>query len=151
MIGRILSKLQSDIRKAVVPPPVPDLYRYYSREDCLQGRDKQYPLTPELEANLVKLLTAINTVVDAYGKVPIITSFYRPGHWNVAAGGAKASAHLTCQAVDFADPDGKFDAWCVKNIALLKSVGLRLESPKYTVGWVHLDLKGTPGHIFIPY
>lgn len=53
---------------------------------------------------------------------------------------AMGSSHLYGAAVDIADPDGKFAAWCVKNKAKLIECGLWMEDPKYTPGWVHLQI-----------
>jgi len=121
-----------------------------SREEVLMGRDKEFPLTPEQEKNLANLLTALNKLRAAYGKPMRITSGYRPGKYNVAAGGAKKSSHLTCEACDFADPDGKLDAWCLINLPLLEECGLYLEHPMNTVGWCHLQTRPTKNRVFVP-
>ncbi len=115
------------------------------------GRDKEFPLSPQLETNLFNLLIALNLVRKAYGKPMKVSSGYRPGHYNTAAKGAKASAHLSCEACDFSDPDGALDAWCMANLPLLASLNLRLESPKHTIGWCHLDTRGNGKKVvFIP-
>lgn len=123
-----------------------------SRDEILMGRDKEYPLTPQLEKNLTHLLDVLNQVRAKYGKPMIVTSGYRPGKYNKAAGGAKASAHLSCEACDFADPTGALAKWCLENLPLLKSLGLRMESPASTRGWIHLDSRYKPGTnvVFIP-
>ena len=114
-----------------------------TREEILMGRDKQYPLTPELEANLTKLIGAVNKFRAAYGKPLTVSSGYRPGAFNSAAGGAKASNHMICLAVDFKDADGAIDAFAVEcdKKGLLKAWGLWLEHPDSTPGWCHLDIK----------
>lgn len=111
-----------------------------TREEILMGRDKQFPLTSELEANLARLLTAVNAVRKAYGKPMVVSSGYRPAHFNTAAGGAKRSAHMICMAVDFRDPNGEIDKWCDENQDLLESLGLWQEHPDATKGWCHLDI-----------
>lgn len=121
-----------------------------TREEVLMGRDKEYPLTPELEANLTKLLVALNKFRAAYGKPMIVTSGYRPGHYNKNAGGSKRSSHLTCQACDFADPTGGLAAYCIENIELLAEIGLWLESPARTKGWIHLQIRPTVNRVFEP-
>lgn len=123
-----------------------------SRDEVLMGRDAQYPLTPELEANLTDLLERLNKVRAAYGKPMSVSSGYRPGTFNTAAGGAKNSSHLTCQACDFHDSDGALDKWCVENVDFLTHVGLFLEDPTSTLGWTHLSNKApASGHtIFKP-
>jgi uncharacterized protein YcbK (DUF882 family) len=112
-----------------------------TKKEILMGRDKDYPLTKELEENLDKLHKALNKFRVAYGKPLIVTSGYRPGHHNDNAGGAKKSAHMECLAVDFRDTDGAVDKFCVENQKLLEDLGLWLEHPDHTPGWCHLDLK----------
>lgn len=52
---------------------------------------------------------------------------------------AMGSCHLYGCAVDVADSDGKIAEWCMRNKAKLVECGLWMESPKYTVGWVHFQ------------
>lgn len=111
-----------------------------TREEILMGRDKEQPLTPELESNLAALLKAVNVIRKAYGKPMIVSSGYRPGAYNTAAGGAKKSNHMICKAVDFKDPNGDLDKWCSENQDLLESLGLWQEHPDATKGWCHLDI-----------
>jgi uncharacterized protein YcbK (DUF882 family) len=123
-----------------------------SEAEVLMGRDKQFPLTPELRTNLLQLMIAINLVRDLYGKPMQISSGYRPAAANAAAGGAPKSCHLTCQAVDIADPDNKFRKWCLLNLDILEQAGLYMESPIATPTWVHLQTRPPKSgrRIFIP-
>jgi hypothetical protein len=121
-----------------------------SRAEVLMGREKEYPLTPELEKNLTHLLTALNMFRTAYGKPMLVSSGYRPGKYNVAAHGATHSSHLTCEACDFADADGSLDAFCLANIPLLEKCGLWLEAPGMTPGWCHLQIRPVIHRVFIP-
>lgn len=126
-----------------------------TRDEVLKGRDKDYPLTPELEQNLEQLLDAVNKLRKEYGKPFVITSGYRPGHYNKSARGAKKSAHMSCQAVDIRDTDGEIAKWCLANLHLLIEAGLYMESPFYTheppgARWVHLQTRPTKNRVFIP-
>lgn len=121
-----------------------------TREEILQGRDKEYPLSPTLEYNLGQLFHAINCVRRTFGKPMVVSSGYRPGKYNVAAHGAPSSAHLTCEAIDIADPSGEVDAWCLAHLPLLETLGLWLESPDHTPGWCHLDIRPRAVRVFIP-
>lgn len=112
-----------------------------SREEVLMGRDKDYPLTPELEKNLTKLLEALNKFRKIYGKPLIVSSGYRPGEYNKKAGGAKNSAHLTCEAVDFHDSDDKIKEFVVKNPKILEDCSLFMEDPSKTDNWIHLQIR----------
>lgn len=131
---------------------LPDGRKYLiTHDEVLMGRDKEFPLTPQLEANLEKLVETLNYIRYDYGKPMVVSSGYRPGYYNTKAGGAKASAHLTCEACDFKDGDGALDAWCLKNVDKLKKYGLRIESPDHTKGWCHLDTRYKGGNpVFIP-
>jgi hypothetical protein len=121
-----------------------------TREEILQGRDKEYPLSQELEANLTGLLAAVNQFRSIYGKPLLVSSGYRPGRFNKAAGGAKGSFHLVCKAVDFQDADGKLKEYCVHNLLVLEACGLWMEAPERTPTWVHLDIHPRTNRIFRP-
>lgn len=121
-----------------------------ARDEILMGRDKEFPLSPELEANLAKLLVALNKFRALYGKPMTVSSGYRPGYYNEQAKGAKNSNHIICQACDFADHDGFLDAYCMHNQGLLEQCGLWLESPEHTNGWCHLDISPRKNRVFIP-
>jgi hypothetical protein len=110
-----------------------------TRDEILMGRDKLFPLSSELEANLHKLLGAINKFREKYGHPLFVSSGYRPGFFNAAAGGAKKSNHMICLAVDFKDPYGTLDAFCMENPDILEDCGLWQEHPDSTPGWCHLQ------------
>ena len=109
-----------------------------SRKEILMNRDEEYPLTPEMEDNLSKLLEAVNKLRTLYGKPMYVSSGYRPGKYNEAAGGAKKSAHLVCKAVDFKDVNEELETWITDEI--LEQCGLWREDPEKTKGWVHVDI-----------
>lgn len=110
-----------------------------TRAEILMDRDKIAPLNADLQANLERLLLALNKFRLKYGKCMFVTSGYRPTAINKAAGGAKQSNHLICLACDFADADGSLDAYCMQHLDLLKECGLWLEHPDSTPGWCHLQ------------
>lgn len=119
-----------------------------TRKEILMGRDSEYPLTPELEENLAKLLESVNKLRNLYGKPMIVSSGYRPGKYNKAAGGAKKSSHLTCEAVDFRDIDKKLKDFCTEKI--LKECNLYMEHPDHTESWCHVQIRPTKNRIFRP-
>ena len=121
-----------------------------THSEILMGRDKESPLSPEQKANLDRLVVAVNIIRQAYNRPMKVSSGYRPGVYNLKAGGAKRSAHLTCEAVDFGDVDGQLAAWCTKNVQLLEKAGLYMENSEFTPGWVHLQTRTTTNRIFIP-
>jgi uncharacterized protein YcbK (DUF882 family) len=123
-----------------------------TRDEVLMGRDKEFPLTPELEANLAKLLTALNKYRAIYGSPMLVSSGYRPGHYNRDAGGAAHSSHVVCLACDFHDSDGQLKAWVAANLHVLEDCGLYMEDPTHTKTWLHLTVQAPKsGHrVFIP-
>jgi len=121
-----------------------------TRDEILMNRDAEFPLTPELEANLANLLIALNKFREIYGIPMIVTSGYRPGHYNTDAGGAANSPHITCEACDFHDPDGAIDTYCTHNLNVLIECGLYLENPPDTIGWSHLQVRPTINRVFLP-
>lgn len=125
-------------------------YKYFTREEYTKGRDKAAPLDSIQEVNLDELLTVMDKFRESYGKALVTSSGYRPSNINAAVGGSKKSSHLTCQAVDFVDKDGSLAKFCLENMELLEELGLYLENPSYTKGWVHLQTKKTKNNPFIP-
>lgn len=117
-----------------------------TKKEILMGRDVEYPLTEELEKNLEKLLEAVNKLRSKYGKPMIVSSGYRPGKYNVAAKGAKNSAHLTCEAVDFKDADGELKKFCTDEV--LEECGLYMEHPDNTPTWLHVQIRETKNRVF---
>ena len=53
---------------------------------------------------------------------------------------AMGSSHLYGAAVDISDPVGNLAKWLTINSQLLTYNGLWMEDPKYTKGWVHLQI-----------
>ena len=123
-----------------------------SAQEILMGRDAQFPLDDACKKNLAKLLTAVNRFRAFYGKPLVVSSGYRPGGFNKAAGGAKKSNHMVCLAVDFRDTDGAIDAYCMQHLDILEQCGLYLESPDHTPGWCHLQVVAPKSgkRVFLP-
>jgi len=121
-----------------------------TRDEVLMGRDKTDPLTPEMEANLAKLLNAFRAT---YGKPMSVSSGYRPPSVNAKIpNAAKKSSHMTCEACDFVDRDGALDSFCLKHLDLLEKCGLYLEHPDDTPNWCHLQIRrpGSGNRVFKP-
>lgn len=119
-----------------------------TREEILMGRDTQYPLSNEHALNLRVLLARLNYLRTDWGRPMVVSSGYRPGHYNKLAGGATKSTHLSCEAVDIRDPKGELAAWLTPE--RLVHYGLYMENPSYTKGWVHLDIRVRNNRIFNP-
>jgi hypothetical protein len=123
---------------------------FITREEVLKGREVEYPLTPEMEVNLTLLLAKSNTLRSICGIPFILNSGYRPGHYNTDAGGAKNSAHLTCEAIDVRDYSRKLTYWCLGHQDVLEELGLWMEAPEHTPNWVHLQIRAAKHRVFQP-
>lgn len=130
--------------------------RQITREDVLMGRDKQAPLTADMERNLQRLLQALNALqFGVFQKQLTITSGYRPPTINAAAGGASRSTHMTCQAADIAGV--ALAEHLAANTDVLQKLGLYLEDPAYTWtangGWCHVQITAPKSgrRVFQPY
>lgn len=125
-------------------------YKYFTREEYTKGRDKASPLSTDQEANLDELLTKMDTFRERYGKPLNVSSGYRDHITNKRVGGSKRSSHLLCMAIDFSDKDGSLAKFCLDNLDLLETLGLYMESPSFTKGWVHLQTRATSQRVFNP-
>src|SRR4051812_13311327 len=104
-----------------------------TRDEILMGRDKDAPLSPELEHNLTDSLKKFNIIRTAYGKFMVCSSGYRPPAINSATpGAAKNSTHMLCMAMDVKDPDGTFRTWALQNLKLFKDNDIWLEDFRWT-------------------
>ncbi len=119
---------------------------HISRIEILKGYEIDHPLTKQMEGFLAILLERLNLVRSDWGKPMIITSGYRPPFLNTKVGGAPNSAHLTCRAVDIADPKGTLKAWLTPE--KLTKYGLWMEDPAATPTWVHLQIRPAKNRIF---
>jgi uncharacterized protein YcbK (DUF882 family) len=116
-----------------------------SKAEILMGRDVEYAAdyTEEISNNIDKLLVPLNQFRELYGKPMIVTSGWRPASVNAKVGGASHSNHCEGLACDFKDADGKLDEFAqeLDKSGKLKELGLWLEKPEKTPGWMHLDIK----------
>ncbi|MEO0271683.1 MAG: D-Ala-D-Ala carboxypeptidase family metallohydrolase [candidate division WOR-3 bacterium] len=121
-------------------------------DEYLMGRDKVAPLTKEQKTNAQKLLDSVNKLLSFFNKPVKVSSGYRPAQINKSVGGAAQSAHMTCEAVDLADPNSELARWCLKNLDKIKECGLYLEDPRWTPTWVHLQIRAPKSNntVFIP-
>lgn len=65
---------------------------------------------------------------------------------------AKHSKHLAGLAVDIADNDGRIGRWLYDNQKILENIGLWMEHPNFTKGWVHVQSSPPKSlkRVFIP-
>ena len=136
--------------------------------DYFMGRRETHPLdlSPAIERNAaltVEIANHLLALAEAAGiKVPAkpatgsqVASGWRPPDVNAATKGAATnSKHMTGQAVDLYDPDGRLDAWLMSEAgqAALVELGLWLEHPSSTPGWAHVQTipPGSGHRVFYP-
>lgn len=124
-----------------------------SLQAYLMGREAEFPPTPEMLADANSLLQRVESLFYDLGielTDDDLSSGYRPGRFNVMAGGSANSAHLKCVAIDIKDPNKKFAKAVLQNPQLLDRHGLYLEDPKYCPTWLHLQTRKTRNRVFKP-
>jgi hypothetical protein len=132
-----------------------------SLEAYYKGRDREFAheLTDEIASNAQRTVDLANELLERAGRSDIHTanSGWRPGSVNAAVSGAAArSRHITAEAVDIPDPDGLLADWCMDNLDVLKEIGVWIEHPSWTKGWLHVQIvpPGNPPRpqvrVFIP-
>lgn len=117
-------------------------------EQYWMGRDKAYPdlLTDDLRAAAAETIARANLLISAYNSMTKdqeqrrVNSGWRPPSVNAATpGAAPRSKHMTGHAIDISDPEGDLDEWCMDHQDVLQTIGLWMENPACTKGWVHLQ------------
>lgn len=106
--------------------------------EYLMGRAKIEDLSDELRTNLSMVLNAVNALLADFGEYRKVNSGYRRAIDNKAAGGSLKSKHLTCQAIDLEDKNGKLKAFCTEEI--LEKYNLYMEHGSATPSWAHLQV-----------
>ncbi len=119
--------------------------------ELLMGREKFENLPEEIQKNGQDLLEKLNKFRQEYGQPMYVSSGYRRPEDNNAAGGSKKSAHMTLQACDFKDADGKLFEFIKKDPSILDRCDLYMEDPQWTGSWIHLQSRKASKRIFLPY
>lgn len=116
----------------------------------LAGHESE--LTDEIRANAEIICGRANQLIAAFEEDRGLRSGWRPSAINHNAGGALHSRHMTGQAVDIEDNDGRLDEFCKQNVGLLEQLGLWLEDDAATPSWCHIQcVPPRSGHrFFIP-
>lgn len=110
--------------------------------DYWKGRDKEYPsdLTPEVTLHAEKLLIKVNQLLEHFGEERTCNSGWRPYTVQMKINPKSPnSKHITGDAIDLEDSDGKLKEWCVFNQDTLDLLGLWMEEPESTPSWVHVQ------------
>lgn len=136
------AELAKPVKPIIVQDVIPTI-EPLTKDDLLQGRDKEYAsdYTPEISANLDKLLPILNKIQQAYGKKFTINSGWRPPSINKSTpGAALASKHMLGLAADIADENGDIMRWVLNNLALMKELGVYMEDWRWTPTWTHFQI-----------
>lgn len=114
--------------------------RYISVSEYLMDRITLDKLTDEQVRNMNTLIPKVNELLEKSGEYRKVNSGYRSleDQQRINPKSMK-SKHLECAAVDLEDKDGALGDFCLHNLDLLVQLGLYLESPESTPGWVHLQ------------
>ena len=118
-------------------------------------RENHVEVTPEVLANIDKLLNAVNSLLNELGLASVkVSSGFRPSAVNAGiAGAAKKSLHMRGMSVDLVDTKGQLAKVITSKPELLRKYGLFVENPAVTVGWLHLDIgvrSDRPSRMFNP-
>lgn len=109
---------------------------YFTVEEILKAGG--HTDAPEaVKKNLEDLCRRVNAL--GYKPACHCNSGYRTPEHNKQIGGAPKSAHVQGKAIDIRDPKGELKEWILEHDYLLEKLGLRMEDPKSTPSWCHLD------------
>jgi len=111
-------------------------------------------LLPEYKENAKKLLEVVNPFLEELGVTSCkVSSGFRPAAINAATKGAGTkSKHLSCEAIDLEDVDGKIMNLILNNLDKLQKYNLACENWDWTPSWSHIQnvLPNSGKRIFIP-
>lgn len=140
--------------------------------DYWMGRDARYPhaLTDSIRDHAALLLGRVNLLLswayqdnvrpalDATTNTHIASGWRPPEINEATSNAAKASRHLSGEAIDLRD-NGTRDLarWCLNNLDALEEIGLWMEDPQWThqppgQPWVHLQIvpPGSRRRVYVP-
>jgi hypothetical protein len=118
-----------------------------------QINNHQLIATKEQIENMTGLAGLVTQLEQSFGKPFQVTSGLRTPQLQMQINPSiKKSAHLTGEAVDVSDSDGKIYDFCISNVDILIRLGLYLESRTYTPRWAHITCRApaSGNRFFIP-
>lgn len=114
--------------------------RYISVDEFLMGRITVDQLSPEQMANMNTVIPRANELLEAFGQFRKVNSGFRSqADQQRINPSAPKSKHLLCAAIDLSDSDGELKKFVLANLPLLAKIGLWIENPDKTPGWVHVQ------------
>lgn len=112
------------------------LQEYYMGREVIYSKD----FTASVMQNAERLIATVNQLLSMFGEQRKVNSGWRPKKLQMEINPrAPNSKHITGDAIDLEDRNGKFKLWCVAHEDVLESLGLHMEHPKATPTWVHLQ------------
>lgn len=117
------------------------------------GRDAHFPPDDKMKFNADEIVRRANILLTLSDMERGVRSGYRPASINSLVPNASPhSKHMTCEAIDIEDNDGKLKSWCLANLDQLEKIGLWIESPEYTPSWLHCQIVAPASchRVFIP-
>lgn len=115
--------------------------RLITVSEYLMGRATIEQLEFEQASNMHGLISVVNSILLDFGEFRKVNSGFRRPEDNKAAGGAKKSAHMTCEAVDLEDKDGMLKAFLTEEVCEKYDVYREVESA--TPSWCHIQTRPT--------
>jgi hypothetical protein len=125
--------------------------KFISVEEFLMNRAKMSDLPDDIVRNLNTIVPKANELLEKFGEYRAVTSGYRRPEDNARVAVPKMrSAHLTCEAVDLEDKDGRLKAFVTPE--LLTELDLYMEDGAYTPSWLHVQTRPPKSkkRVFIP-
>jgi hypothetical protein len=134
------------------------LSQYITVDEYLMGRATLATLSSYMVGNTNTIVPRVNQLLDRFGQYRKVTSGLRAmaDHQRIYAeknAQRKAqglppipvpmsSKHLSCEACDLEDADGKFKTWLKTDDGLkaMEEIGLWQEDPSATPTWVHVQV-----------
>lgn len=112
-----------------------------------------YPMDAQTHENIGTLIEKLSLLRDAWGRAMHVTSGLRSAADQMRINpSAPKSHHVTGEAADIADSDGRLAEWTKANLPLMEQIGLWMEDFDHTHGWVHYQISPPKsGHrVFVP-
>lgn len=120
--------------------------------DKYPEREKSDECTTQVRINAADLAERVSRLLDELGIVRSVSSGFRTATANASGNGRPLSAHLTGEACDIEDKDGKLACAILRDRTVLERHNLYCEDFNYTSTWVHFTTRRpkSGNRVFIP-
>ena len=126
-------------------------------KDFSEVNPHNYKTNPSMDKNLKVLYSRALELQEAIGRDLLITSGLRSDEQQqelIAQGKSNAphSKHCAGAALDLLDEDGSLGKWALDNLDFLTTMGIWIEDPSHTNGWLHIQIMAPKSgkRVFIP-